>query len=299
MIPETIAENGYYSKEMPDSLFGIDVFLRTEQRTGTVYRRHWHEQLQLYSFVSGRAFLDCGGRSFSADGGDIVVINSCEPHYMVSRSDDLSFYIIRIDLPFLFSSQIDSCQTKFMVPLVQNRITFGNLVQNDGELAACVSRMIREYTVRNLGYELAVKAAAYEFIVLLIRKHISRILTEREFSIKTERLKRYEEAVEYINAHYAEQLTVAQIAKKARVSVPHFCRTFRDLTGGTFTGYLNNLRLEAAAGLLRESSLPVTDIALRCGFDSVNYFSRLFRNQYNTAPSEFRKLDSESPDAVP
>jgi AraC-like DNA-binding protein len=288
MIPDILAENEYYSKKMPDNGFGVDIFLKTGIHSGKIFRRHWHEQLQLYSIVSGSAYIDCSGNCFTVSAGDIVVINSCELHYLESRSDSFAFYIIRFDIPFLFSSQPDLCQTKFMMPLAQNRITFGNLVQNDPEMTQCITRMIDEYNSRRLGYELAVKSSIYELLVILIRKHICRIMTAHEFSMKTESLRRFESIIDYIARHYSENISVGLLAEKSHVTVSHFCRTFRGLTGNTFTDYLNKLRLEKSADLLHQSMLSITEIALRCGFDSINYYSRLFRRKYHVSPTEYR-----------
>jgi AraC-like DNA-binding protein len=292
MIPDILAENEYYSKEMPDSLFGVDIFLKSDLKAGTIFRRHWHEEMQLYSFVSGNACLDCAGHCFTAEGGDIVVINSCEPHFMKSSSDNLAFFIIRINLPFLFSRQIDLCQTKFITPLAENRITFTNLITDDKIFSACVSKMITEYSSRQIGYELAVKASIYELITLLIRNHLCRIMTQKELSIKTESIRRFENVLDYINAHYTENIAVNFLAGRAHVTVPHFCRTFRELTGDTFTGYINKLRLEKSAGFLCGSRFTVTEIAIQSGFDSINYYSRLFKKHYHMTPTDFRRKNN-------
>jgi AraC-like DNA-binding protein len=288
MIPDILAENEYYSKEMPDSLFGVDIFLKSAMKTGIIFRRHWHEEMQLYVFISGNAYLDCAGHTFTAVEGDIVVINSCEPHFMKSSSNNLTFYVIRINLPFLFSRQTDLCQTKFITPLEENRITFTNLVKNDKTLSRCVSKMITEYVSGKIGYELAVKASLYELITLLIRNHLRRIITQREFSLKTESISRFENILDYINTHYTHSIAVSFLANRAHVTVPHFCRTFRGLTGDTFTGYINKLRLEKSVSILCGTQLTVTEIAIQSGFDSVNYYSRLFRKQYHMSPTEFR-----------
>jgi AraC-like DNA-binding protein len=58
--------------------------------------------------------------------------------------------------------------------------------------------------------------------------------------------------------------------------------------GVTYFPTHETVRLEHAAYLLEQTNFNITEIALRCGFDSVNYFSRLFKRYYNTSPTEFR-----------
>lgn len=60
------------------------------------------------------------------------------------------------------------------------------------------------------------------------------------------------------------------------------------MTGKTPTQYINSVRLEKAITCLVESDLTITEVALKSGFDSINYFSRLFKIQYNMTPREFR-----------
>jgi AraC-like DNA-binding protein len=287
-------EETFSYRKMPDDRFGVDVFLKSDLGIGSVFPAHWHEYMQLYSFISGNAFLDCGGRQFSAAAGDITVINSNEVHYLKSLSDDLRFYVIRINLSFLFSSQPDLCQTKFIAPLSQNRITFCNLIRGDASAADCVAEMVREYVSGMPGYELAVKAAVYRLLVLLLRLHVRNILSPGAFSARVNSLKKFDAVLTYMETHYEERISAEQLAEKAHVTVCYFCRAFRQITGRTSTDYLNNIRLEKSTGYLRDRSLNVTEIALKCGFDSVNYYSRLFRRNYHVSPSEYRKGSTDT-----
>ena len=61
------------------------------------------------------------------------------------------------------------------------------------------------------------------------------------------------------------------------------------MTGIDFVTYLNMVRVEKAAELLKGTSLKITDIALRCGFDNVRTFNRVFKEVTGTTPSAFSK----------
>jgi mannose-6-phosphate isomerase-like protein (cupin superfamily) len=154
-------DQNYFYKKMPDIHFGVDIILKSDLHSGMVLRRHWHEHMQLYFILSGSAVLECGKHRFQVGTGDVTVINSNELHYLESLSDNLRLYIIRVDLPFLFSNQVDLCQTKFLAPLSRNRITFHNLIRNDEQISECVSEIIKEYSSQGLGFELAVKSSIY------------------------------------------------------------------------------------------------------------------------------------------
>ena len=87
---------------------------------------------------------------------------------------------------------------------------------------------------------------------------------------------------------YAEPLDVAALARIALVSPAHFIRTFRATFGETPHRYLQRRRVERAMELLRETDLPVTEVSLDVGFNSLGTFSRTFREIVGESPSEYR-----------
>lgn len=278
----------YYYKKMPDENFFVDIIEAKHNEPGPIIDTHWHEHLQFFYFTRGKALLRCNCKQIEIIAGDLAIINSNELHYHESLCDDLFCYIIRVDLTFLFSNQIDSCQTKFMTPLSQNLILFNNLVRNDEKVTNCINKIITEYFSKDIGYELAIKSYIYELIVFLIRKHINKIYTQKEFASRIINLKRFNKLIKYIEDNYTEQLTIETLASIANMSSYHFCRLFKQTTGKSAIDYINSLRIEKAVLLLQQGDYNITEIALACGFNDTNYFSRLFKKYKNLSPSQIR-----------
>ncbi len=281
--------NEYYNKEMPNPNLGIDIFLADNFKKGIKFKRHWHENLQLYYFTEGEALVECNEKRFHVTRNSIIVVNSNELHYLESLSDRLKFYTIRIDFSFLFSNQVDLCQTKFLSPLSQNQISFQNIIENDKQILDCINTIIQEYFSNKIGYELAVKSFTYQLIVLLLRDYISKFLTRNELDLKTNNLKRFDLIFKHIDSNYSKKIRTEDLAKIANISTYHFCRIFKQMTGKTTTDYINGVRLERSVELLNKGELNITEIALTCGFDSINYFSRLFKRQFKISPTKFRE----------
>ncbi|MCI2106234.1 MAG: helix-turn-helix transcriptional regulator [Intestinimonas sp.] len=147
--------------------------------------------------------------------------------------------------------------------------------------------MVKEYNSHNIGYELEIKSIIYRLIVLLLRSHIEKVLSPKEVSTRINRLKKFHAILRKIDIDYAEKITVHELAESANITVYYFCRVFKETTGKTFTAYLNELRLEKSINYLLEGNLNITEIALKIGFDSVNYYSRLFRRNYHVSPKKF------------
>jgi len=95
--------------------------------------------------------------------------------------------------------------------------------------------------------------------------------------------------VAYIDAQLDQPLTLAQLAAEAALSEYHFARMFRSSMGEAPHQYVMRRRMETAQQLLKFSALPVTEIALRCGFHSSSHFSNRFRQQHGVAPSVWRQ----------
>jgi AraC-like DNA-binding protein len=93
---------------------------------------------------------------------------------------------------------------------------------------------------------------------------------------------------DYIQEHFAVPLTVGQAARMVGMSVSSFMRVFKRSTGTTLISYVTHLRLAHACELLRDTDLPVADIAARVGLADHAYFDRKFRQHYRTSPRAMR-----------
>jgi AraC-like DNA-binding protein len=96
-------------------------------------------------------------------------------------------------------------------------------------------------------------------------------------------------ALDIICQEYSSNIDLNTLARECHLSPSQFRRTFRKLFGRSPLQFILNVRLQAAADLLTDSSLSVTEIALECGFNEPNYFTRQFRQHIGISPSEYRK----------
>jgi AraC-like DNA-binding protein len=96
-------------------------------------------------------------------------------------------------------------------------------------------------------------------------------------------------AINTIDFHLNEELSLALIAKRCYVNPSYLSMRFKKEKKMTLTGYITAKRLQRAASLLGASGAYIQDVAEQCGFLDINYFSRLFKRQFGLSPSEFRK----------
>ena len=96
-------------------------------------------------------------------------------------------------------------------------------------------------------------------------------------------------ATQYIRMHFAEKISLDEVAEKVYLSPSYFSRVFRRETGETFTAYLNKVRIEHSKKLLTDSSIRIIDISIMAGFDNQSYFSKVFKKSTGMTPLQYRE----------
>lgn len=96
-------------------------------------------------------------------------------------------------------------------------------------------------------------------------------------------------AQQYMERHYSENITVAMLAEMGHLSESNFNRVFKKETGRTPIEYLIEVRIEKSKTLLRRKEIPITEIAMRCGFGSSAHFASGFKRVTKVSPSQYRE----------
>ena len=97
-------------------------------------------------------------------------------------------------------------------------------------------------------------------------------------------------AKELIAANLSRELSLGEIANECRLSIAHFSRAFKASTGMTQHRWLQSCRVRHAEGLLRNSELPLAEIALQCGFADQSHFTRVFTRIAGDTPGAWRRF---------
>lgn len=93
---------------------------------------------------------------------------------------------------------------------------------------------------------------------------------------------------EYILFHYAQNITLKDLAKLYFINEKYLGRLFHANTGRSFHQYLNQIRLEHAVSLLENTTMSILNIALECGYSNITYFNRIFYKNFHLSPSQYR-----------
>ena len=119
--------------------------------------------------------------------------------------------------------------------------------------------------------------------------------TEGRTSQDPELLRRLQRAKDRMDAAWHEEWPVRRLAQVSGVSQAHFARSFKDAFGIPPHRYLLTRRIERAKALLRDTDLPMLEIALQTGWNSLGTFGRTFRDITGESPGELRARERAVP----
>lgn len=129
-------------------------------------------------------------------------------------------------------------------------------------------------------------------LILLIYSYFEKNSSTHEpkHTPQTDLFTRLQQTANYMMQHYAETLTLEDMARKAGFSKYHFSRLFKTHTGESFYRYLNTIRMSNAQNMLKDYDVPITDIAYATGYASMSSFIRMFKDFFDCTPSSYRRM---------
>ncbi|WP_314587598.1 AraC family transcriptional regulator [Paenibacillus terrigena] len=275
------------SNYLPFNLFQAQAY------GNALFVSHWHDQvMEIIYIMKGRMQLFIGGYSYIGVEGDIFFIEEGQIHgaYLIEKEEVPEYYAILINKSILLTAESMHVVHE---PLLNGKLSFPKFLQSGDDnyryFKEVILNIATELHTKKSGYELVIKSYLYQLVVTLTRVYgyvAAESPTERANRRKIEDLR---DVMMFVEEHYGEEFTLNDISRIARMSSFHFCRTFKKITGQTFIEYVNLCRIRKGEEMIMNSSLPITQIAHRVGFNDINYFNRVFRKYRKCSPSEFRK----------
>lgn len=254
---------------------------------------HWHEELEFARISSGTLRYDIDQVRYELHAGDILLIapdTLHAAHHLQGQSaatDSIVFHLLLAGI-----DAQDDCAQRYIQPLRDGTLRIPPVIHPGEpyyeEIAACFDKMW-ECRDAELPYrELRFKAQVYALIQLIWQVSSGKVMDPptRTFRLYEDKLKL---ALVYIQEHYAEPITIKQLADLCSFSQVHFMNIFKAAIGSTCIEYLVEYRLAQAAVALQETDHSIMQIALDNGFQNISYFNRAFKHQYAMTPSAFRR----------
>jgi AraC-like DNA-binding protein/mannose-6-phosphate isomerase-like protein (cupin superfamily) len=239
---------------------------------------HWHDFYELGYVVDGSARHVVNGVEQAIRPGSAFLLSPADFHEIVpTSSGPLACYNVVIG-PAVLERHLDA-----LVPPGSDWSPWS--ADEFADVAPDFERLEREGAGDAPGKAIAMDAVLTRIVVELARRsgavggHDSRASQSVGAGEDVRR------AVAYVERHFREPLTLADVAGVAHLSPNYFSERFRATTGTSFQTYLQNRRLQFGRSLLASTDLSVADVCHAAGFNSLSHFGRAYRRRYGESPS--------------
>lgn len=244
---------------------------------------HWHRETEIIRIISGRMRFFLDDEELTAEAGDLLTVGGGVIHG--GEPEDCEYECIVYDLQAILP-KIDSCRTQ-VLPLMHNSIFLsGQSIRNNPAVRDAVQRIFA--TAANPdGHCIDLLGAIFDFLHHQINSLSAaqlRAVSERTWQ-KAEQIK---PALEYIEQHYGQHISLDMLARLTGFSPKYFCRYFRTIVHRSPIDYLNYYRVECAANFLANRDMNVAEAAAQCGFSDSSAFIKQFRRYKGTTPKQYK-----------
>ena len=267
----------YENKVRGDAELPIQLSVDRAVEPREVFSSHWHEHLEMHYIVRGGADIHLGQQCFHAVEGDLLIANCNELHSGCCTQVPYAANVIVFDMGDLSRE------------LEKKNYIFQPLIRGDETVHRLIGQVFSEIQAQDPGYKQLCRALVMELLVYLCRNYVMEMLPERDSAKHKKDLERLNAVLCYIEEHYAQRITVEQLADIVCLSEDRFGHLFREGVGQPPLQYINSMRLRKAMSLLKTNAYTVTEVADAVGFRDYNHFGRLFRKQYGCTPNEIKR----------
>jgi len=252
---------------------------------------HYHKYFEFLYCTKGMYTVMIGTNKYVCEPGDFMIIHSMDPHFTHPAEDNGASQLlcVQLDISVLDSNYISYYESQFLLPFIRKEARYSQQIrtQRGTLLESILSEVLYEYKAKNKGYEMCIKGNIFRLFSYLIR---SGFIDTIEGNIDSKAYSQIKPVITYLGDNPETELSVTDAAKMACLSYYHFCHIFKKVTGKTFVEYQNFVRVKRAEKILTTTKMSITEIAFETHFGSVAYFNRVFKNENNMSPAQFRKL---------
>ena len=295
---DTLSSHLVPVQSFADGLVGPRFGIRSQKMAAGDRRLHRHDYFEILFFVASGTQQRIYLRDYLSRRGSIFFVSPMTPHQPRFGPDDVC-YVIYFDLaflhlelaglndsapktlarlpelaPFFFQQDIDYALTEAQVELLQGLCE--RMLHEQHEPRLCSQEVIRA----SLTLLLAEVSQSYEADIRALMRKSPPLASGGERHVQR--------ALEFIERHLAEKLTLSQAAEAAAVSPNYLATLLRRETGQTFVDLVTARRMDKACELLSYTRLRVSQIGDAVGFFDVDYFCRRFKQVMGCTPMEYR-----------
>ncbi len=254
---------------------------------------HVHDEMEILYLLSGKISVIVNDDELHLEAGDIIFINRLAAHHFFEVSNDCEYILLQFKPHISYNSK--KINIKYLQPFYNTNSFIYHIShcrnEETAELADCISN-IQIYSDDDFAYELMTQSLLIKLLFLFYKNDIFNS-NDNSLNDKTKAIKRIAKLQEYIDAHYASELTVSFACEFVNLDYHYFSRLFKQETGKTFVEYVTMIRIMQAQKMLVKTNHPVIYIAQSVGIPNITYFNRVFKTHCQMTPRQYRTAASK------
>lgn len=256
---------------------------------------HWHKEIEIIFFESGIFQFSCNANEYIIEAPALAFVDAGVMHSLSLKKGQRESALV-FDCRMLRYEWYDEAQSRIIEPILNQKLKLPPLIFPKDEIWSEVlnlyKKALSESEKGSASSNLRVKLYLTELLSLLYDYHYL-ISTEDKWDTDANQLENVKKAISYVKENYDKKIRVSDVSDYVGMSEQYFCRYFKKQLGKTLTEYINEVRIEKAAELLRNTDEKVIDIAIQCGYDNISYFIKRFKQIEGIKPLEYRRKVKE------
>ncbi|MBR5518716.1 MAG: AraC family transcriptional regulator [Clostridia bacterium] len=243
---------------------------------------HIHKEFEMIYVAKGKTYGKTAMESYTASKGDIILANPMEVHSLtIDKEEEYFHHCICFDTSLI-------SDTTMAEALAEGTMYAQHIIKSDHPSSAIIRDLFLKLfkVAEDDGETAPLEAGAYISLIfaeIVKADLISKVIKRNKQSVFCSKI------IKYINENYSKSITSAEPAKEFFYTQSHFCRTFTQNFGTSFSVFLNMYRVARAKEMLENTYTKISDIAQNCGFENLSYFSKTFKKIVGLSPAEYKK----------
>ncbi len=255
---------------------------------------HWHPEVEIFYILRGSYEMYSPQGCQTVKEGELYLVTPGEDHAIRALERKGTYWSVGFALSMVAGTPNSFLQSQFVLPLQSGKLQLPRNLISGHPVYETVRSQIETLIAmedKTQSFKLTAHVAANMICAALFPYCIAVTGPAKGCSREHDAAKT---CVQYIHDHYSKQITVEQLAQLVHLHPNYLCGVFKKHIGMTIVAYLKLYRVRQARKLLSDINLSLQQVAERTGFNSVSYFSRVFKEEMGISPGAFGQAYEKS-----
>ncbi len=257
----------------------------------------YKRQVEILHIIKGSYLFEINLEEHLLQQGDLCFLNSEDLHQITGQTQCAMHDVLIFNPRILDFSYPDELEEQVISPFLHRKLNFPHILRTNDEryceILPLIQRLMELSIQESSDWYVRCKLHLLKLLQVMYQKQLLLPADTSLSSADKQKIDRYKAIISYMEQHFAEPVTLQELADLIPCNSQYLCRFFREITGTSPIQFLISLRTEHACVLLKDTTKSILEISLECGFDNVSYFIRKFRELKGCTPREYRKQSPE------